>query len=460
MTRPNLLLITTDHFRRDAVGGWTPNLLRLADRGTRFENAYCPSPLCGPARTAIVTGLLPSQNGVCGNMFDPIDEPMRRDTYPAHLQRAGYRTSLIGKHHWIDTYGLGVDVTERDGEIRGFGFDDVCQVLDEMEGIHNDDAFTHHLRREGRLERYREQALQHANAAGPFDLPDTDYVDRFIADRAETWLDDHASASDPWYLNVSFVGPHPPLWHPGECEFSEEQLPLPVTGAEDSPTLRKRRMHFLQKCILLDRYIGRLLDKLEGEGALDNTVVVFTSDHGDMLGDFGQWDKRFFREASAGVPLIMAGPGVPRGDRDLGGQVRRDLVSTLDLYPTFLSAAGLDAEATSTFRGRRFGIDLRALLAGDATANHGVAYAELGTHAMCTDGRWKLVFDPEQGGLVQLFNHRNDPDEERNLAGEPGYEAAAAEMLGRLLSVRITLSQHTHEKERTRLQRVRRQVDV
>ncbi|MFW6335690.1 MAG: sulfatase, partial [Phycisphaeraceae bacterium] len=450
---------TTDHFRRDAVGRWTPNLMRLANRGTRFENAYCPSPLCGPARTAIVTGLLPSQNGVCGNMAEPIRDELRRDTFPAHLQNAGYRTSLVGKHHWIDAYGLKIDVTEQDDTIRGFGFDDVFQVLDEMESaLFNDDELTHHLRREGRLEDYREKAKRHANAGGPFELPEADYADRFIADHAVRWLEQCGTGDAPWYLNVSFVGPHPPMWHPGECDVAPDDVPLPWLGIEPTAAMKQRRAHYMQKCILLDRYVGMILDQLETAGTLENTLVVFTSDHGDMLGDFGQWDKRFFREPSAGVPLIVAGPGIPRGDRDLGGQVRRDLVSTLDLYPTFLAAAGLDPASASSFRGRRFGIDLRALLADEPGVGHTAIYAELGTHAMCVDGRWKLVFDPEQGGVVQLFNRRNDPTEEHNLAGTPGYEHVTNAMLERIVSLRISLSQYTHEKERTRLQSVRRLI--
>jgi choline-sulfatase len=269
-------------------------------------------------------------------MATPINTELREDTYPNHLRRAGYRTSLVGKHHWIDNYGLFRDVKDDDELIRRYGFDDVLQVLDEMEGVlFNEDELTSHLRNVGRLEQYREQAKKQANRAGPFEMPESDYADRFIADHACRWLKEEAPHDQPWYLNVSFVGPHPPLWHPGDCDLAPEDVPLFVVGAEKTPMLSQKRAHFLQKCILIDRYIGNVLAALDARGQRENTLIVFTSDHGDMLGDFGIWDKRHFNEQSIGVPLIMAGPGVPRGDRDLGGQIRRDLVSHLDLYPTF-----------------------------------------------------------------------------------------------------------------------------
>ncbi|MBZ0299709.1 MAG: sulfatase-like hydrolase/transferase, partial [Anaerolineae bacterium] len=92
MTLPNIILIMTDHFRRDALGHSTPNLLALANQGTRFENAYCNAPLCGPSRVSLITGLYPSQHGVCGNQAEPIRDDLRGDTFMHHLQRAGYYT--------------------------------------------------------------------------------------------------------------------------------------------------------------------------------------------------------------------------------------------------------------------------------------------------------------------------------------------------------------------------------
>ena len=129
--KPNIILIMTDHFRPDAIGRSTPNLMRLANNGSKFENAYSAAPLCQPSRVSILSGMYPSQNGICGNMTPPISDDLRDDSFMNHLQDAGYYTALIGKHHYIDAYGLGIDVVdEQDEAIKQYGFDHVWQVVD------------------------------------------------------------------------------------------------------------------------------------------------------------------------------------------------------------------------------------------------------------------------------------------------------------------------------------------
>ena len=169
-----------------------------------------------------------------------------------------------------------------------------------------------------------------------------------------------------------------------------------------------------------------------------------------MLGDFGLWDKRFFYEQSVGVPLILRGPGVPRGARGLTGKLNRALVSLLDLYPTILRLAGMTPAAS---RYQRAGQDL--LARADAASPREAIVAELGTATMIRTANWKLTFDAEQGGIQQLFNLVVDPAEQQNLAGQPGYEHIVNELLTRLLAWRIRLTQYTHDKEERRVQRVR-----
>jgi len=229
--KPNIILILTDHFRRDAVGPSTPNLQALAAEGTLFENAYCAAPLCQPARCSLITGMFPSQHGVCGNQSPPIPDALRDNTFMHRLRDAGYFTAMIGKHHYIDRYGLGVDLRDDNDEIGRYGFDHVFQVADER----------------------------------------------------------------PFYLNLSFIGPHPPFWHPGELRHDPDGMPPPL-GVPDNAADRRRRAHYMEKCSLIDRYIGRLVEALKKKGIYENTVIVFTSDHGENAGDFGIWDKRFFYE--------------------------------------------------------------------------------------------------------------------------------------------------------------------
>lgn len=461
--QPNIILILTDHFRPDAVGTSTPNLLSLAERGVRFANAYCASPLCQPARASIITGKLPSQHGICGNQADPIHSDLQATTFMRYLQEAGYHRALIGKHHYLDRFGVGMDVTDDDEQIKLYGFDSVLQVVDDDENQHNDDAYTHHLREKGLLEKFRDVFDELAWECKPHPFEEEDTPDGFIGRCAVEFIEGY-NRSQPFYLNLSFIGPHPPYWHPGELQHDPEAMPEPLGGTTDPPvqrgsvkyqalslSARENRAHYMDKCALIDRWVGSLLKTLEKRGFLENTVIVFTSDHGDNLGDFGIWDKRHFYEQCVGVPLICAGPGIEAGDRRSGSRISKALVSHLDLYPTVLDIAGVSRQYDHTFGGRT----LLPLLSGGSGTHHRAVFAELATSVMIRTGSWKLVFDPEQGGVTQLYNLVRDPKELENLAGVAGYETIGQGLIEQILSHRIRLSQYTHTKEEKRLQRIR-----
>jgi arylsulfatase A-like enzyme len=446
VTTPNIILILTDHFRRDALRpDLTPNLMRLARQGTQFANAYSASPLCQPARNCIITGRHASDNGITGNQQPPLSEELRRDTFMHRLQAAGYCTALVGKHHYIDRYGIGMDVTEDDETIRAYGFDLVFQVQDDGENLHNDDEYTRWLREAGRLEEFR--AAQRQNAGGTHPYPPDETADGFIGCRGIRFVEEYAE-DRPFYLNLSFIGPHPPFWHPGE---TREHLAdgMPVKGAADTPALRKRRSKYLEKCALIDSYVGRLLAALEEKGILENTVILFTSDHGDMLGNHGIWDKRYFYEESVGVPLFLAGGPVEGERRRCGARLSKALVSHLDLYPTLLDLAGADAPRHRRRPGRSL---LR--IVSEEVAGHDRVIAELATAMMIRTANWKLVFDPQAGGVQYLFNLANDPAEVHNLAGVPGYEPVVLDLTQDLLESKIRRGQVTQAKEEQRLQRV------
>jgi arylsulfatase A-like enzyme len=460
---PNIILILTDHFRRDAIGPSTPNLMSVAQRGVQFANNYSASPLCQPARASIITGKFPSQHGICGNQSDPIHPELREATFMRCLQGAGYSTALIGKHHYLDRFGAGMDVTDDDEQIKAYGFDSVLQVVDDDENMHNDDAYTRHLREKGLLEKFRSVFNELAWECKPHPFGEEDTPDGFIGRRGVEFIEGY-DRSQPFYLNLSFIGPHPPYWHPGELQHDPAAMPEALAGAGDSQVhrgsvkyqaltlnTRENRAHYMDKCALIDRWIGKLAEALEARGLLENTAILFTSDHGDNLGDFGIWDKRFFYEQSVGVPLIVAGPGVQPGDRRTGRRISKALVSHLDLYPTVLELAGMSREYDRSFWGR----SLSPLLRGKAGTHHRSVFAEVATAVMIRTGGWKLVFDPEQGGVTCLHNLTRDPGELENLAGAAGYEAGSGRLIEQILSHRIRISQYTHLKEEKRLQRVR-----
>jgi arylsulfatase len=451
VNQPHIILIMTDHFRPDAVGNSTPNLMRLVKNGTKFENAYSATPLCQPSRVSMVTGLYPSQNGVCGNMTPPISNDLRDDTFMNHLRGAGYYTAMIGKHHYIDAYGLGIDVVaEQDEAIKAYGFDHVWQVLDCDENLHNNDRYTHYLHEKGLLEMYREETRKHSWSCGPYPLDEEDCEDAYIGRMGCEFIEAF-DKNNPFYLNLSFVGPHPPYWHPNDLQHNPLEMSPPL-GAPDNEFVRERRAHYMDKCAIIDRAIGRLISTLEDKEIFDETIIIFVSDHGDNLGDFGIWDKRFYYEQSAGVPMILHGPKIPRGDRNVGGKHSKALVSLIDLYPTILSFGGVEIEMLMH---QRDGRDLLKILREEKGAFRDELFSELGTSVMIRHGNWKLVYDPEQGGVQYLFNLANDPSELNNLAGVAGYEHITLDLVQRLLSRYIHQTQFTHDKEERRVQKVR-----
>jgi len=461
--KPNIILILTDHFRPDAVGASTPHLQRLAEEGVQFSNAYCASPLCQPARASIITGKFPSQHGICGNQSDPIPPDLRSDTFMNRLQAAGYRSALIGKHHYLDRYGIGMDVSDDEPEIKHYGFDSVVQVVDDDENQHNDDSYTRHLQKKGLLKQFREVFDRLAWDCKPHPFAEEDTPDGFIGTKGVEFIEGYTH-EEPFYLNLSFIGPHPPYWHPGELQHDPRVMPEAL-GTADTQSLqrgsvkyqavslstRENRAHYMDKCTLIDRWIGRLLEALNSRQMVNDTMIIFTSDHGDNLGDFGIWDKRFFYEQSAGVPLIMAGPGIPGADKRRGRRISKALVSHLDLYPTLLELAVVQWEANRSFWGR----SLVPLLRRQTGTHHPRIFAELATSVMVRDAGWKLVYDPEQGGVTHLFNLMTDPRELDNLAGKAGYDGQAGRLIEDMLCQRIRITQYVHAKEEKRLQRVR-----
>lgn len=454
---PNIMLILTDQFRPDALQYvQTPHLCALAQRGVTFANAYCASPLCQPSRTSLVHGSYPTSHGVCGNMNTPLAEAEREDTYPRHLQRAGYTTALIGKHHHIDRWRAGVDIAEDDDAVQSFGYDHVLQVDDDH--LTNQDAYTRFLDARGKLEAFQEMTCSGKYDPTAFTVEEFD--DGFIGEQAVAYIERYAQDA-PFYLHVGFLGPHPPYWvpEPYASQYHPEASPapkVPVSATEPDPRTvaraQRARAQYFGRIALIDAYVGRIVSALAQRGILDNTLIIFTADHGDLIGDYDIFDKRYFYEQSVRVPLIIAGPGVELNPR-LGARTCRELVSGVDLYPTCLHVAGMTAGQENN-RVRREGISLLDL-ANDRVAPRSAVFSELGTQMMVRDANWKFVYDAEGDGAQALFNLRRDPEELDNLAGVAGYEAVEARYTRMLLSRLIRLTHTTQEKERERLQRVR-----
>ncbi|MBT3378742.1 MAG: sulfatase-like hydrolase/transferase [Lentisphaerae bacterium] len=452
MTQPNILFVLVDQMRPDEWNGTlTPNLARIAKGGISFPNAYSAAPLCQPARNCIITGKYPTVTGVCGNMNTPVGDSDRRDTYARHLQSAGYHTAYIGKHHYIDRYNVGMDLIDDDDDFRAYGYDHVWHVSDVIEGAHNDDRYTHWLAEQGKLNAHRANLKRdHYESFAPEET-----VDGYICTKALEWVSAY-EGNQPFMLTVGIVGPHPPYWAPGKYKtmFSPEDVPAPK-GVSDPTEIQRAKYARARKwgmIRMIDDYVGELWAKLEEKGMLEDTMFVFTADHGDTIGDYGTNDKRFFYDCSAGVPLILAGASVPIDPREPPLECKT-LVSGVDLYPTFLDAAGCE-HLLGSDPGRRCGKSLLRLI-DDRERPRPAVFSELGTSIMVRTPQWKLVFDPEEGGVRMLFNRYRDPDELDNLAGTPGHQDVEKRLVELCLEHTIRQTRFTHTKERKRVQQVR-----
>jgi arylsulfatase len=435
----NVLLITTDQQRWDSLPSYgrpwvrAPNIERLAREGVVFEQCYTPSPVCVPARACLIGGQWPSTTGVLGNNHGlPDDFP----TWPKLLSAAGVRTAAIGKMHFYPW------------DARN-GFEERVSAEDKRHTYLPDD-FVKFLRQHGheRVHPTANPGYFESLGAPVTPLERRFHVDGFIGDQAAAWIE--RNGPQRFAAWVSFAGPHDPYDPPEEMASLYEGAPVPepigsraeletkpraqrVAGQEAlansmfriDPTRATReqvmrwRRHYFANISLIDEGVGKILAALEASGQLERTLIVFSSDHGDALGDHGLPYKSFFYDSMARVPLIARGPGVAAGGRC------RSLVSLLDLVPTIYAAAGVPPPPT--LEGR----DLTPLLADPAGAVRDLVFSEIVGRAMVRDERFKYAHYVE--GDAELYDLVADPTEERNLAADPAYAAEVARMRGRLV---------------------------
>jgi len=441
-SRPNVLFIMADQFRADhlgsAGGGFvrTPNLDRLAARGVRLRHCCTNSPVCAPARIGLATGLQPVRLGATDNRaFLPLSVP----TYYQRLRDRGYRVGCVGK----------LDLAKPDGYNGRFG-DRPCVFgwgfthPEECEGkMHAGQKpfprgpYTHWLQQQGLLQAFHEDyALRAAkgwNIGASHDsvLPAEAFEDAYIGRRAADWI---ATVPDdfPWHYFVSFVGPHDPFDPPTVYadRYRDAAMPPAVQDPMDRKprwVQRRSKRHEAAEVAItrrqyaaaveqIDEEIGRIMGALERRGWLDETVVLFSSDHGEMLGDHGLYAKSVMYEAALNVPLIVAGPGVE------GGRVSDALVELIDVNATICELAGAGGQENID------ALSFAPLLRGEAAGHRTEAVSQL-THCRCvrTD-RYKLI--ENHNDIVELYDLDEDPQELNNVADER--PDTVAELRGRL----------------------------
>ncbi len=423
--KPNILILMVDQLTGTLFpdGGpvdWlhVPHLRRLANRSARFSAAYCASPLCGPSRASFMTGQLPRQTGVYDNAAEL---PASAPTYAHSLRAAGYQTCLAGKMHFV-----GPD------QLHGFETRLTTDIYPA------DFGWTPDYRKPGERIDWWYHNLGSVTGAGTAEITNQLEYDDAVGASACAKLYDLARGQDPrpWALTVSFTHPHDPYvarrkyWdlyadcpaldpddpavpfdtldpHSRRIMEANDHTSFPV----DAGDVRAARRGYFANVSYLDDLIGEIFEVLETTGQAENTVILFTSDHGDMLGDKGLWFKMSFFEGASRVPLMIAGPGITSGSVDAP-------VSLLDVAPTLAGLAGAEASDWGD------GESLLPLLEGaERTAPVAMEYAAEGSVAPMVAlryGKWKYIrcaADPEQ-----LFDLDADPHERRNLAGEAAHQ--------------------------------------
>ena len=427
----NILMVMADQLAPHFTGTYghpvvaTPHLDALAQRGARFDAAYCHSPLCAPARFTMLAGRSVSAIGAWDNASE---FPAATPTLAHYLGRCGYRTVLTGKMHFV-----GPD------QLHGFEERLTTDIYPA------DFAWTPNWERAGeRIGKWYHNMEVLAEAGQAVATYQIDY-DEEVGRTARRKLYHMARDADerPFFMCASFIHPHDPYvarpdwWN--LYDHDEIDAPAPFdTSAADAHTLRIRagieadtvgfteeqarnaRHGYYANVSYFDSWIGELVGTLNELGQLDNTIVIVTSDHGDMLGDRGVWFKMSFHERAARVPLVMAGPGVAH-------TTVANVCSHLDLLPTLLDIAcegapwpelGADLDGRSLWPLAAGGTDLVDETSGEYTA-------EMTSHPMfmIRRGRYKYIHCDTDAPL--LYDVVADPDERQNLAADAAHTALA-----------------------------------
>jgi arylsulfatase len=446
--RPNVVFIITDQQRFDTIAALgyhhvdTPNLDRLVREGTTFTHTYVSAPSCSPSRSSLFTGVYPHSLGVLRN------EDLWQHSWVEQLAESGYHCVNVGKMHthpWETSLGFHertvVENKDRDHPSVPFYHDQWDKAL-----------WSHGLTKPTRSVHRRKPDYQERLGAFEWELPDDLHSDNFVGAHARWWLESYPG-DEPFFLQVGFPGPHPP-YDPVSRHldaYRDRQVPLPVRSRSDldnqpdalkelrqhhqdndhdsivhlaDPTdaqSARQRRHYLANVTQIDEQIGLIRYALEARGVLNNTVIIFTSDHGDCLGDHGHSQKWTMYDPSVRVPAIVWAPGRVAADQQVDA-----LTAMMDLGPTVLEFAGLEVphwmEAQS----------LMPALRGEEWAGRQYVFSEhardmilTGTElmTMVRDERWKYVefVDSDQG---QLFDLRSDPQEQRSLWAAPDYSDA------------------------------------
>ena len=436
MTQPNILFVMTDQQRSDTIGALgnpivrTPVLDSLAETGAAFTNCYTPSPVCVAARSATITGTPPHLNGCTGNN----ESPLGMRSIMQVLSEGGYQTHGIAKMHFNPTVDAMWGFESRDISEEGAR---QPHVRNDFHDYLSENGFGHVLEPQGmRSEMYY--------LPQPSQLPARHHHTTWVADRAIDFLK-RRDRERPFFLWTSFIKPHPPFEAPTPWNklYRAAGMPPPQRpeGFEgllnywnhdqnrykyrdkgyDEMLFRAMKAMYYACISFIDFNLGRVLEALGDE--IENTLIVFTADHGELLGDYGSVGKRSMLNPAVKVPLLLRGPGIAPNQRI------DTPVSLLDVFPTFAAAADADEAPPSPE-----GSDLRDIAAGKTERDFVFSqFSEGDTGLYMIAGRELKYVYSAADKAEWLFDLRVDPAETVNWAGNPLYEGRLTDMRTRLI---------------------------
>ncbi len=441
----NILLITTDEQRFDTLGCHhnpivkTPHLDQLAGEGIDFLNHRCSNPMCTPARCSILTGLYPRTHGTWENGYSLPDE---HQTLSGLLSAEGYSCGLFGKAHFEPETSLYAEKLDHSKPYYGFEYFHITEdnlVGEYLDWIRSEHPEHYQAVLDNSVEGARINPLPdlgpgRLNAIYTSPVPEELHQTAWIADRTIDFVDSCEVKGEPFFAWCSFVDPHHP-WNPPEpyaSMYPPDTIPLPAfqEGENDHlPTCYHHLKGMLpeeyQKMIAayygmishIDHHIGRIITLLKEKGLLEQTLIIFTSDHGDYNGDHGLIRKSLWLyDSLLHVPLIVRLPGQDQAGRSFLGLSQHE-----DLLPTLLGWLGMQVPSQVQ------GVSMAGVLKGDLEGHprqfahyefeNGRNYQQGTVNCGVSHGSWKLIHYPEGPGFV-LVNTETDPNEYQNLVGE------------------------------------------
>jgi len=429
--RPNVLFIMADQFRHDYLGCAggdfvrTPNIDRIAAAGVRFTRCCTNSPLCAPARIALATGMQVTRTGTMDNHSFL---PGNLTTYYQRLRDDNYRVGCCGKvdlakpNKWNSTgdrpclfsYGF-THPMEIEGKMHSGGSPEprgpygmYLHELGLYEKYHQD---YRHRARHGYI-----KGVSHDSV-----LPTDAFQDLYIARRAVEWIEGIGD-DFPWHLFVGFAGPHDPFDPPTEYaqRYRDAEMPAAIPndlaekprwlgqldhGLETDEIVHTRRQ-YCASIEAIDDGVGKILNAVEERGMLDNTHVIFSADHGEMLGDHGLYTKHVMYESALRVPLVVSGPGIA------GGRTSDALVELIDLNPTICELADISAEENIDAK------SFASVLSGRADHHRDETVSALDNAQCIRTERWKMIVNPND--RIELYDLDADPQEHRDVSKDNG----------------------------------------